>query len=177
MILKTNQAKSTLDFYIGKLLETLESEAETFQAQGVADDRIGKYQKELKLIEEQIITNTHRSDFETYARLNEMLRDLRRQKTKTSGENRITADSIIKTAEKLQRQLAKEVDNPAPEAKRRKRAARNEEIVKRPDVPTVQPPPPAPPKTIPDVLKDAGWLLKASWRYLHSSYRKVLLMS
>ena len=55
------------------------------------------------------------------------------------------------------RSAAQEADEPPTEATKRKRAARNTQLPIRPAVPTVAPPPPAPPKTLLGVLKDSGW--------------------
>lgn len=124
---ETNEAKRTLELAVMQLLSTLEDKAENFQATGVADERVEKYFAELMRIEDEVDTNAQINDYETYTRLNEILKDLRRQQKKASSDKRVIASDIIKRAERLQKRLAKETETPQPEATRRKRAA-NEEM-------------------------------------------------
>jgi hypothetical protein len=124
---ETNEAKRALEFAVAQELSKLEDTAENFQATGVADERVEKYLAEIKLIENQVDTNTQSNDYETYTRLNEILKDLRRQQKKASPDKRSLASDIVKRAERLQKRLAKETETPQPEATKRKRAA-NEEV-------------------------------------------------
>jgi hypothetical protein len=123
---ETNEAKRALELAVMQQLSKLEDEAENFQATGVADERVEKYLGELIYIENEVDTNTQSNNYETYTRLNEILKDLRRQQRKASSDKRIIAGDIIKRAERLQKRLAKEAETPQPEATRRKRAANEE---------------------------------------------------
>lgn len=157
---ETNQAKRALELAVRDTLKHLEDEAELFQARGVADERIEKYQEEVSKIENQVTANTQANEYDTYSRLDAILIDLQRQKSKASQDKRTRAEDIISRAKRLQKQLRKEVDTPTPEATRRKRAVRNEKLLDRPPVPMIEPPPPLPIKTLPGILKDAGWELE-----------------
>ena len=131
---ETNEAKRALDLAVMQVLSQLEDAAESFQATGLADERVEKYLVEVAGIERQVEANTQESDFETYTQLNEILKDLRRQEKKASPDKRVIAHDIMKRAERLQRRLAKETETSQTEAARRKRAA-NEE----PPVPPLSP--------------------------------------
>lgn len=120
---ETNKAKEDLEMAVLDALSKLEEAAEKFQASGVADEHIDKYERELERIEKEVASNTQRSDLQTYTVLNDILKDLRRQQKVASPEKRPIADSILKRAEHLQKQIAKERAEPLPEATRRKRAA------------------------------------------------------
>ena len=157
---ETNQAKRALDLAVRDTLKRLEGEAEDFQARGVADERIERYKVEIAKIENQVISNTQANEYDTYSRLDDILVDLQRQKSKASLDNRSPAEDIIGRAKRLQKQLRKEVDTPTPEATRRKRAVRSEKLTDRVPIPVVEPPPPLPAKTLPNVLKDASWELE-----------------
>lgn len=163
---ETNQAKRALELAVRDTLKQLENEAEIFQARGVADERIVKYQEEVTKIESQVAANTQANEYETYSRLDAILIDLQRQKLKASQDNRSPAEDIINRAKRLQKQLRKEVDTPTPEATRRKRAVRNEKLLDRAPVPVIEPPPPLPPKTLPGILKDAGWEIEGEMALL-----------
>ncbi len=93
---ETNQAKRSLEMAVNIELAKLETQVETFQASGVASERVDKYQTEVDIIEEQVNTNTHADDFVTYSRLDEIGRDLRRQKIKVDAVKRPTADDLTK---------------------------------------------------------------------------------
>jgi hypothetical protein len=101
--------------------------------------------------------NTNENDFDTYSRLAEILRDVRRQKLKCTPARKHEADDIIKRSQVLQRRLRTQVDAPNTEASRRKQAAKNKAVAARPPVPTVEPPPPSAPRTLIGILVDAGW--------------------
>jgi hypothetical protein len=157
---ETNPAKNALEMEVGIALGELETEAEKLQAQGVADERVDKYEKAIEEIEMQAASNTLESDYDTYSRLDELLRDLRRQKGKTGVDKRDLAADLMKRAERLQKQLRKEVDTPTPEATRRKHAAQDENVLRQAPLPILVPPPLVPTKTLQNILKDAGWELE-----------------
>jgi DNA mismatch repair enzyme (predicted ATPase) len=157
---ETNQAKRALDLAVRDTLKMLESEAESFQARGVADERIERYQEEVSKIENQVLSNTQANEYDTYSRLDDILVDIQRQKSKSSTYNRLPAEDIIARAKRLQKQLRKEVDTPIPEATRRKRAVRSGKLVNRIPMPVVEPPPSAPVKNLPGILKDSSWELE-----------------
>jgi hypothetical protein len=123
---ETNEAKRALELAVMEQLSTLEDTAENFQATGVADERVEKYLEGLTRIEKEVDTNPQINDYETYTRLNDILKDLRRQQKKASSDKRVIASDIIKRAERLQKRLKKETETPQPEAARRKRAANEE---------------------------------------------------
>ncbi len=133
---ETNEAKRALELAVMQQLSTLEDTAENFQATGVADERVEKYFVELSRIENEVDANIQSNDYETYTRLNDILKDLRRQQKKASQDKRAIASDIIKRAERLQKRLAKETETPQPEATRRKRAA-NEETRSQPVQPSL----------------------------------------
>src|SRR6266568_10723 len=157
---ETNQAKRALELAVRDTLKHLEDEAENFQARGVADERIEKYKEEVAKIENQVAANTQANEYDTYSRLDAVVTDLQRQKTKASQNKRSSAEDIISRAQRIQKQLRKEVDTPTPEATRRKRAVRNTKLLDRAPVPVIEPPPPLPAKTLPGILKDASWELE-----------------
>jgi len=134
---ETNEAKRALDLAVMQVLSQLEDAAESFQATGLADERVEKYLVEVADIERQVEANTQESDFKTYTQLNEILKDLRRQEKKASPDKRAIAHDIIKRAERLQRRLAKETETSQTEAARRKRAANEELAVPAPSHPFV----------------------------------------
>lgn len=175
---ETSPSSRLLDLAVGNKLGDLEDIVEQYQAQGVADDRIEEYKDEFERIDEQVRTNTQRDDYEIYARLSEILKDIRRQKTKSSPENRVIADDIIKRSTRLQDQLKKEVEKPTSEARRRTKAARSEQAVPRTPVPIIEPPPPVPIKTLEGIIQDAGLDLEGSLglviRLLQESVSDVL---
>src|SRR6266571_808707 len=133
---ETNEAKRALELAVMQQLSTLEDTAENFQATGVADERVEKYHTELARIENEVDTNPQINDYEAYTRLNDILKDLRRQQKKASSDKRATAADIIKRAERLQKRLKKETETPQPEATRRKRTA-NEEKQPQPAQPSL----------------------------------------
>jgi hypothetical protein len=123
---ETNEAKRALDIAVMQQLSALEDAAESFQATGVADERVEKYSREVARIEAEVEANTQESDFETYTQLNDILKDLRRQEKKASPKNQPIARDLIKLAERLQKRLANETETSQTEAARRKRAAKEE---------------------------------------------------
>jgi len=133
---ETNEAKRALELAVMQQLSTLEDTAENFQATGVADERVEKYHTELARIENEVDTNPQINDYEAYTRLNDILKDLRRQQKKASPDKRAVASDIMKRAERLQKRLAKETETPQPEATRRKRTA-NEEKQPQPAQPSL----------------------------------------
>ncbi len=157
---ETNQAKRALELAVLDKLGELEAEAERFQAEGVADERVDKYKDEVVAIADQVASNTQDNDFKTYARLDTILKDLKRQKNKTSANKRGEAEDLLKRVERLQKQLRREVDTPTPEAARRKRVARDESSTGGVSVRGVEPPPPTSAKTLRSVLQDSAWELE-----------------
>lgn len=126
---ETNEAKRVLDLAVMQQLSTLEDKAESFQATGVADERVEKYRKEVARIEAEVEANRQDSDFETYTLLNDILKDLRRQEKKASPKNKPIAHELIKHAERLQKRLARDTETSQTEAARRKRAAKEEKLL------------------------------------------------
>jgi hypothetical protein len=153
---ETNQAKRALDLAVRDEMKKLEDEAENFQERGVANERVEKYREEVDKIENQVLTNTQENDYDTYSRLDTILTDLQRQKSKADQERRPVAEDLVSRVKRLKNQLRKEVDSPTPESTRRKRAARNKRLPDPTPVPIIEPPPPLPAKTLPGILKDAG---------------------
>jgi hypothetical protein len=156
---ETNPAKRMLTLAVRDKLKELEQEAERVQAQGVADDRVEKYQRDLAKLEQEIAAGEH-DDYEAYSKLDSMLIDLGRQKRKASAENQKIADDITKRAKSLQKQLRRDVDTPRPTAERRKQAARNTAVSHPPTTRLFEAPLASPPKTLQGVLQDAGWTLE-----------------
>jgi hypothetical protein len=126
---ETNEAKRVLDLAVKQLLSAFEDAAESFQATGVADERIEKYSRAVARIEAEVEANIQNSDFETYTQLNDILKDLRRQEKKASPKNRPIAHELIKRAERLQKRLTKETETSQTEAERRKKAAKEETLL------------------------------------------------
>jgi len=121
---ETNEAKRTLEQNVLiKLDEGLLKDAERFQAQGLANERIRKYQEEVSSIEKQVNNNTVSSSFDAYAHLSKVLDGLKRQKGSATKEDKATAEKVQKLAESLQKQLRREVDTATPESTKNKRAA------------------------------------------------------
>jgi len=154
---ETNPAKRSLEIAVREKLKELETAAEKVQARDVADERITNYQEDLARINEQIQANLQGDPLTIYSSLDRILEDIKRQKSKASDQNRRLADELGKLAANLQKQLRKQVDLPVPEATQRKRAARKVQPADRGPIPVIALPPPTPPKTLPGVLKDAGW--------------------
>lgn len=158
---ETNHAKAALDVAVTDLLGRLETEAETFQAQGVAEERVQKYQQEVAGFTAQIESNTHASDYDAYTRLNDIAKDLGRQKLKVPLERKAEAEELLKRTKALQKQIRREIDAPTAETRRRTHANRDDRRTASPGapVPVVVPPPAAESRTIPDLLRNVGWEL------------------
>ena len=165
---ETNQAKLALEIALTEEVKLrLLPDAERFQAQGVAHERILKYSEELTQIETQLQGNspsaggeTYAPDFKTYSRLDSILDDIKRQKGGASLEDRPQADEIIRRAERLQKQLRKEAETPVPQVNQRSRSTGRKRA---PEPPPDQLPIPIPifqPKSLPALIEESGWSLE-----------------
>jgi molecular chaperone HtpG len=159
---ETNNAKKALELAVRVKLEELEGYAGKFQAISVADERIEKYTEQIGRIAKQVDSNTQVDDLQTFSDLNEILKDLERQKSKASVDKRPQAKELITRAKHLQKQLREYIDKPKPQATRNKRAAGNDSREGSTVVRETQPPPPPPatPKTLRNILQDGGWELE-----------------
>jgi len=157
---ETNQAKKQLEMAVLRELRQLEKEAEDFQAKGVADKRVTEYQEEVDKIADQVASNTQSDELATYSRLDKILDDLKRQRRKVSADKKAQAEELVKRVGRLQKQLSNEVENPKPQATKRKRVAQDEGSKGGVSVRETQPPPPVPAKTLRTVLQDAAWDLE-----------------
>jgi hypothetical protein len=158
---ETTPEKNRLDFHVGKVLSGLEDDAERFQAQGVADDRVVKYSGRIVEIANKAATDLTQS-YALYAELEQIITDLRRQKSKASANKRTEAEDIIKRAQRLQKELESQADAPTPKATKRKREARQAKDSTHDESRTEasHSARSAPPPTLQQVLADAGWSLE-----------------
>lgn len=171
---EANNAKQSLMLATKDKISDLEETAETFQAQGVANERLEKYKLEVEGIKKQVTGNIQESDLDTYSRLSTILTDLRRQSLRVASDKKQEADAVVKAAEAIQRQLRKAIDNPKLESVRKGRAARNEKVEGRAPVPAVVPPVPVPAKTIQEVLHDAGFQVEGDMQRLSEAFQGSL---
>ncbi|CAN5863811.1 hypothetical protein BH23GEM7_BH23GEM7_30710 [soil metagenome] len=153
---ETNHAKERLEVALLEAFDTqLLAEVERYQARSVASRRIEEAGVDIEQIEQELAGTAAKTrfpnNFERYSRVSTILEQLKRQKKAATHEDQKTADAIIARAKSLQRKLTGEAASPTPEATRRKRAAR------KPTPPIPLDLPSTSPRTIRDVLQEAGW--------------------
>jgi hypothetical protein len=161
---ESSPAKNALQLAIRtEVDQALIPDAESFQAEGVARDRILKYRDELSQVETRLQgapasgVETFATDLDTYSRLDDILRDMKRQKKGASLEDRPQAEDIIKRAERLQRQLRREAEAPVP-TDTQPTSQKGRRGTPRPitgQLPIPLPPPEA--KSLTTVVEEAGW--------------------
>jgi hypothetical protein len=154
---ETSQAYTALELAVAETLKRLEEDVEKFQERGVAADRVKAYRGEIEGLELQLETIPSSNPYETYSRLDEIIIDLKRQKTKAITEDKKAAEDLLHRAKAIQKQVRSTADSPEPEAKRRKRSVKPDRspIPEQGEQAAAAPSPV--PRTLPEVLNDAGW--------------------
>lgn len=161
---ESSPTKNALQFAIRTEVDkVLIPDAETFQAEGVAHDRIRKYKDELSQVETSLqgapvsSAEAFVTDLDTYSRLDDILRDVKRQKKGASLEDRPDAEDIIRRAERLQKQLRREAEAPVP-TDTQPPSPKGRKGTSRPitgQLPIPLPPPEA--RTLASIIEEGGW--------------------
>jgi hypothetical protein len=133
---------------------------ETFQAQGVAAERVRGYQSELDGLDVQLESGPPRNAYEIYSRLDEILDDLKRQKSKATEADRKAAEELISRAKALQKSVRSTADASEPEAARRKKASKTGGPQGRNENGRTAGASAATPRTVAGILSEAGWVIE-----------------
>lgn len=157
---ETNYAKRALDFAMKDEMGRLEDDILKFQKEGVAEERITKAEEDLKVIEQQVVDNTQEDDFEIFSRLDQIKKDVGRQKNSAAPVTKSKGTKLLRKIEEL-KELVRSQSGEKSEAERREKSATREKKTAQP-VPFITPPPEESIKTIDEVLSEGGWILEGS---------------
>lgn len=121
---ESNHAKSVLLFNTQLALKEVEDRVEKHQAETVALQRFEKYRSRIPEIEAALESDIVPEPFAKYNELEEIGKDLSRQKNSLAGDDKTEAEELLKSIKRLQARIITETNSPTPGPEKKRKATK-----------------------------------------------------